>query len=255
MTSSEDLSNGVGLAYLPNEILTSIFSHMMRSSIPVDLEDLIDKARGQPGHTSRGKPSCEHMKEFSHPRSCSCEHCYRPPLPWVDELDQDQKEHQMDWIMVNSISHQFRAAGKIPFFATKTFGIGWSMTSAMKDGYVRGLGTLNTKMAVSRISSVQALLRSKSICMLPTYTVFPRLKILKFETYEDLLPDVNEMGSNWCGDRFTKALKHLNCKIDKPAKPNNNIKWCTVEFTFDGQAVEMQQHIQEVANELFGCFC
>lgn len=117
------------MSLIPNEILSMILYHTMRSDTPVHLEDFLRvgrrfQHRPRENHTKNiWQLSCPMMDLAWELRS----------LPWgsraptcveqwfLDRLESGQEEHYRDWLLINSTCRIFRALGKKAFFSGKVF--------------------------------------------------------------------------------------------------------------------------------------
>ncbi|KAL8789565.1 MAG: hypothetical protein Q9195_006742 [Heterodermia aff. obscurata] len=228
---ASNLSSSLGLASLPNENLCTIFAYAMLSPGPVDLPSCIH----------RGSNTWE-----SPPREPSS---YEE---WLNRLDRDQKQHQTDWIVANSISRRLRAIGKEAFFANKTFALGWREISQMEEGNLVGMGTLNTSIAVSHINAVQALVPGKSISGLPRFTFLPKLRYLQFQQsgiYAGIF-ETDRESSSGRGAKLITMLKGLNCTTKNVAEGES-----MVQFELENGSTDATQRLNELVRMIFGNYC
>ena len=121
------------LLTMPNEILSKILVHTTQSKVPIYLRHFLDlghkfqfckadkaehDSKSQSGQQLQLLPSnaLTHSKEW-----------------FLAELDPSQKEHFLDWLVVNSTCHRFRALEKTTFFSEKTFVIAPSLVPTLQD--------------------------------------------------------------------------------------------------------------------------
>ena len=228
---ASNASSSVEFASLPNENISTIFTYAMISPVPVDI------------------PSCIHQGR---------KHWENPPREagsweqWLDQLDRDQKQHQIDWIMANSISRRLRTIGKAAFFANKTFALGWREISQMEDGNLVGMGTLNTSIAVSHINAVQALVPGKSISDLPRFTFLPKLRILQFQQFgaHSGIFETDRESPNRRVAKLITMLKDLNCSTKNTAEGES-----MVQFQLDNGSADANQRLNELVRMIFGNYC
>lgn len=109
------------LSALPNEVLSMILHHTMRSPKPVHLEHfwrlgrLLQSIRH--GNDTQKSKAASCIKNPSSDSSASaCSESF-----FFDQLDPGQIEHFRDWLLINSTCRRFRAWGKIAFFSEKIF--------------------------------------------------------------------------------------------------------------------------------------
>ena len=229
MASKAPLS--VELTSLPNESLSTIFAYAMISSVPVDLTSCIHKGRKPWESPPREAGSYER---------------------WLGQLDRDQKQHQVDWILVNSISRRLRTIGKAAFFANKIFALGWRELNQMEEGNLIGMGTLSTSVAVSHITAVQALVPGKSISDLPRFTFLPKLRILQFQQFGAHLGifETDRESTNRHDAKLMTMLKGLNCSTENTAEGEG-----IVRFRLDTGSADADQRLNELVRVIFGSYC
>ena len=228
---ASNASSSVEFASLPNENLSTIFDYAMISPVPVDIPSCIHKGRKPWESPPQDAGSYER---------------------WLDQLDRDQKQHQIDWIMANSISRRLRTVGKAAFFANKTFVLGWREISQMEDGNLVGMGTLNTIIAVSHINSVQALVPGKSISDLPRFTFLPKLRILQFQqsSAHSGIFETDRECPNRRAAKLITMLKGLNCSTKNTAEGES-----MVQFQLDHGSADANQRLNELVCMIFGSYC
>ena len=227
---AHNASPSTELMCLPNENLSTILAYAMVTTEPVDLPSCIHKGRN---------------------------HWEKPPRDaglyekWLDQLDDSQKRHQVDWIMVNSTSRRFRNVGKEAFFTNKIFALGCREIGQMEKGNLVGLGTLNTGIAVSRITAVQALVPGKGISVLPRFTLFPRLRTLQFQQFGVHISIFECQAGNQSRRKagLMNILKDLKCSIQRVAYAE-----CTVQFRLEGSA-DANHKLSELVRLIFGSYC
>lgn len=110
------------MSLIPNEILSMILHHTMRSDTPAHLEDFVQLGRRLQDMRSEHdlenltKVSCT-VKSLSSELSASA--CVER---WfLNRMDSRQGEHFRDWLFINSTCRNFRAWGKRAFFTEKVF--------------------------------------------------------------------------------------------------------------------------------------
>ena len=231
MAMASHASSSVEFTSLPNENLSTIFAYAMISPVPVDLTDCIHRGREPWKGPPREAGSYEQ---------------------WLDRLDRDQKQHQVDWIMANSISRRLRTIGKEAFFANKIFAFGWRELSQMEEGNLVGMGTLNTTVAVSHITAVQALVPGKSISDLPRFTFLPKLRVLQFQQFGAHLGifETDRESPNRRVAKLIAMLKGLNCSTRKTAEGESMVR-----FQLDHGSEDANRRLEELVRVIFGSYC
>lgn len=221
----------VGFTSLPNEHLSAIFAYAMISSVAVDLPSCIHKDRKPWEKLPRETTSCEQ---------------------WLEQLDHDQKQHQIDWIMANSISRRFRTIGKAAFFVNKIFALGWREIDQMEEGNLVGMGTLNTSIAVSRITAVQALVPGKCISDLPRITILPKLRTLQFQQFgaHSGIFETDRESSSRSVVKLITILKDLKCSTKNIAEGES-----MVQFRSENGSADANQRLNELVRMIFGSYC
>ena len=215
----------LGLADLPTEIINSIFTYAMTDSTAVDINSLISKSR-----------ECRMNSKTS------------GPVNWIDQLAPDQKQHQTDWMMANSISQRCRSIGKVLFFTCKTFFLG-NIIRDFRNGNVLGLGTANTLVALSNITHVQADVLRGAIALLHEYAIFPKLKVLRFVQDLYLFDQTDEWNKD--DERLLELLKWFNSRIEVVGEKGHGM----VEFRVEKGGEEVRRRLRDLGGMLFGNFC
>ena len=215
----------LGLADLPTEIITSIFTYAMTDSTAVDINALISKSR-------------EYRMNSKTPG----------PINWIDQLAPDQKQHQTDWMIANSISHRCRSIGKVLFFACKAFFLG-SIIRDFRNGNVPGLGTANTLIALSNITRVQADVPRGAIALLYEYAIFPKLKVLRFVQDLYLFDQTDEWNKN--DERLLELLKWFNSRTEFVGERRHGM----VELTVEKGGEEVRRRLRDLGGMIFGNYC
>ena len=216
--------SSVEFASLPNENLSTIFAYAMLNPVPVDLPSLRESPPREAGSYEE----------------------------WFHQLDRNQKQHQLDWIMANSLSRHLRAIAKEAFFANKLFALGWREISQMEEGNLVGMGTLNTSIAVSHINAVQALVPGKSISDLPRFTFLPKLRILRFQQFgaHSGIFETDRESPNRRVAQLITMLHGLNCSTERTAEG-----WSMVQFILDKGSADADQRLNELVRMIFGNYC
>lgn len=218
LAMASNASSSVDLTSLPNENLSTILVYAMIDPVPVDLPSCIHRGREPWESPPREAGSYEQ---------------------WLGQLDRDQKQHQVDWIMANSISRRLRTIGKAAFFANKIFAFGWRELNQMEEGNLVGMDTSDTTVAVSHITAVQALVPGKCISDLPRFTFLPKLRILQFQQFGAHVGtfETDRESSNRHVAKLTTILKGLNCSTKNIAKGESMVHFILDEESADANGV------------------
>lgn len=154
--------------------------------------------------------------------------------------------------MANSISRRLRTIGKAAFFANKIFAFGWRELSQMEEGNVVGMGTLNTSVAVSHITAVQALVPGKSISDLPRFTFLPKLRVLQFQQFgaHRGIFETDRESPNRRVTELIAMLKGLNCSTRKTAEGESMVR-----FQLDHGSEDANRRLEELVRVIFGSYC
>ena len=146
-------SSTCSMLTLPNETLFRILEYTMASEVPFHLEKFVQFDRAS---RIRGPP---------------CDQWSFPDL--VGELHRtcnSQKEHYVDWVIVNSVGHRIRACGVPVFFSQRLIIITTMVSSWLQDNTCR--------MIVPRIRAAIFSQARNLIAAIPTHKVRVHLEIL-----------------------------------------------------------------------------
>jgi len=108
-----------------------------------------------------------------------------PSLPpsqkqFYRRLDEHQKEHYTDWLLVTSTCHRLRVVGKIYFFSHKAFVLAPETLITLIEGKAQHMSITDQTTAIAQIRTVIAPMGSTGqFVRLPRYASLPRLRTLK----------------------------------------------------------------------------
>ncbi|KAL8753939.1 MAG: hypothetical protein Q9199_004698 [Rusavskia elegans] len=128
------------LLSLPDEILSMIMAFTMASEEPVKLRLFLDLNRDFNDQQDCHKRSPPGFR-FSSPSR-------------LDLLPLDQKEHYLDWLVVNGTCNRIRRVGKSAFFREKSFMIHESLFHALRANKVTNMTASDLALAKTCIRHV-----------------------------------------------------------------------------------------------------
>lgn len=165
--SSADVDRDI-LSVFPNEVLTEILAHMVASEIPLYLQDFIDMGKWHQTLTTQAARSYPGARDW-----------------FLTQLTSSQREHYLDWLVVNGTSRRFRACGKLAFFSEKILIIPPSLLKALQDGSCKNVSAPDKAAIFSHARHIIASLPGKSIgshfMKLPNYNAFTRMRVLSIQ--------------------------------------------------------------------------
>ncbi|CAD6585444.1 MAG: hypothetical protein ASARMPRED_002164 [Alectoria sarmentosa] len=167
--SSADVDRDI-LSVFPNEILTEILAHMVASETPLYLQDFIDTGKWHQNLNTQVARSYPGAHDW-----------------FLTHLTSSQKEHYLDWLVVNGTSRRFRACGKLAFFSEKILIIPPSLLKALQGGSCRNVSAPDKAAIFSHARQIIASLPGRSIgshfMKLPDYNAFTRMRVLSIQTH------------------------------------------------------------------------
>ena len=171
------------ISHLPDEVLSMILKHTMKSNTPMDLECFISKIQRDHSFTLTSsspagafcyQPLCQYLNKvagFSHIHLLDC-----------DRFPPSQAAHAQDWIIANSVSHRFRSWAKEAFFSEKILLIEPDRLRRLQNGTFGSLSLANAKLMIRHAQRIVAPLSgcgsASALISIPRYQVFERLRIL-----------------------------------------------------------------------------
>ncbi|CAF9916670.1 MAG: hypothetical protein ALECFALPRED_010815 [Alectoria fallacina] len=172
-TASSATSADVGrdiLSVFPDEVLTEILAHMVASEIPLYLQDFTE------------------LGEWHREPNTQAAWSYPGSRNWfLTMLTSSQKEHYLDWLVVNGTSRRFRACGKWAFWSQKILIIPPSLLKALEDGSCKNVSAPDKAAIFSRARHIIASLPGQSIgshfMKLPDYNAFTRTRVLSIQPH------------------------------------------------------------------------
>lgn len=135
------------ISSVPNEILAKILGFAVASDIPIHLQHFIDLDR------------TAHPKEPAYDDGDGGYHTVPYVMPqdwWLSQLAASQKDHFLDWILINGTCQRFRLIGKSAFFREKVFMLEEIFLRDLQAGKVKRLSAADTAMAFTCITHVVA---------------------------------------------------------------------------------------------------
>lgn len=153
------------LMTLPAEIQLKILGYVMASEAPVDLQEFVELGRElqnlrETSWESDGEAEPVVLEERilsikagqSSVASALCGPCNN----FLTELHPSQKEHYLDWLLINSTCRRFRELGKVAFFSEKCFIIKPSFLTVLSQALARNLSAADADTALTQIRHVIA---------------------------------------------------------------------------------------------------
>lgn len=198
--TSSDLP--LSLTILPVEIQLKIFGYVMASDAPVDLEEFVMLGRELQGlREARSKSDVEaesvmlvgQMLSTQRSQSPTAWALWKPHHMFFEELHLSQKEHYLDWLLINSTCRRFRELGKVAFFSEKSFILTPLFLKSLTYKVARNLSIADSTTALAQIRHVIAPLRfeynARDFTYLPTYHALQSMKTLsiRHRTYHETI--------------------------------------------------------------------
>ena len=158
------------LMTLPAEIQLKILGYVMASEAPVDLQEFVELGGELQNirETSREAWSWESDGEAEPvvleerilstkaSQSSAAWALSGPCNSFFTELHPSQKEHYLDWLLINSTCRRFRELGKVVFFSEKCFIIKPCFLKVLSQAAARNLSTADADTALAQIRHVIA---------------------------------------------------------------------------------------------------
>ena len=217
---------GSSFNLLPNDDSIIVFAYAMINPVAVDLASCIHRSREPQERPSREARLYE---------------------KWLGQLDRDQKQHQVDWMMANNINRRFRTICVAAFFANLIFAFRWRELKQMEEGNLNGMSALNTTVAVSHISSLQALVPRK--CMIHRDSPSYRSSEFRNSSDSSLMLALLRQTENPPTD-LLPSWSAPNCNTKNMAKGES-----VVQFLLAEESANANRRLSELVRNVFKSYC
>lgn len=144
-TTSTMTTSSTTFETVPHEIISRILAYTMASTSPLHLQHFLDLGQKTHNHD----PTYDNYDVDYHFRSHLLSRDW-----WFAQLDPSQKDHFLDWLLINGTCQRFSSLGKALFFSEKTFIISPALLRNLEEKKVRNLTVAATNRASSLITSV-----------------------------------------------------------------------------------------------------
>lgn len=223
---------------LPVEIQLQIFGYVMASDAPVDLQEFVELGRElQSSREARSESDAEAESIVvevpgltTKTRQSSAKWAiWYPHYEFFTELHPAQREHYLDWLLINSTCRRLRDLGKVAFFSEKCFILRPRFLNLFSQGIAKNVSGADRTTALEQIRHVIAPLAfdrsARDFRNLPRYHVLQRMKLLTIQhrTYESFIrwvgmPVVEDLAAVdriQAPQELLDFLRDLGLKVDR----------------------------------------
>lgn len=200
------------ISLIPNEILSMILLHVMRNDMPVRLKEFLRVGR----NLQRVRNGVGLEESISEPSAFACSEVF-----FLEQLGAGQREHFLDWLLINSTCRRFRACGKKAFFSGKTFLIEPSFMKNLGGETAKGINAENLATAQACIRHVIAPARNiaspSDFVLLPRYHALQGLRSLSLDIcrYDRDQGELPTLQQHPLPEEFSSSLRGIDLRVDQ----------------------------------------